>query len=784
MNFQRLSSPVVSMETQYDVVVIGSGYGAAIAASRLSRAGKKVCLLEKGKEFLPGEYPSTTDQAVKEMQFNTPDKHIGPKTGLYDFHLNKDISVYKGCGLGGTSLVNANVSLVPEARVLESDQWPAEIKKDPDSYWRNVERARHMLQPSKYPEGQMGYPKLAKSEAMKLSAAGMKKPFSYLDINVTFKDGKNNAGVDQYKCELCGDCMTGCNYGAKNTTLMNYLPDAKNHGAEMFTGIAVQYLSRANDKWVVHYLIEAAESEKFNAPDLFVTADIVVLGAGCLGSTEILLRSQERGLGASNMLGKHFTGNGDVLGFAYNADVQVNTVGFGHHKPGEIQPVGPCITSVIDLREQPVLENGMVIEDGNVPGPLAGTITGSMAAISKLFGHEPGEDLNEKMHRKIREAESLVRGAYHGAMNNTQAFLVMTHDDGKGIMELVNDKLIISWPGVGKEAIFQKVDANLRSATAAIGGEYVVNPTWTKVMNYGLMTVHPLGGCVMGDDATKGVVNHKGQVFNSADGTGIHNGLYVCDGSMIPLPLGVNPLITISALAERSCELIAKDYGLSINYDYKDFAIAAAALKPGIQFTETMKGFFSSDEKTDFEKGAAKGKEANCAFAFTLTVISDDVVSVVHGKDHQAALTGIVQAPALSSKPMTVSDGIFNLFVNADTEVPTKLMKYTMNIHSEEGKNYFFYGYKLVRDDKGFDLWKDTSTLFITIHEGGDESSPILAKGILNIEMADFTKQMTTMKVLNAGSKLEELRVMMAFGKYFSGSLFDIYIKPQFQIHL
>ncbi len=194
MNFKRLSTAVADIKNHYDTIVIGSGYGASITASRLSRGGKKVCLLERGKEFLPGEYPRTNAQAVKEMQFNTKGKHIGPKTGLYEFHMNDDISVFKGCGLGGTSLVNANVSLVPEKRVLEHPDWPTAIKEDPGSYWRNIERAKNMLQPTPYPEGQNGWPKLPKAEAMKKSAETMGKEATYLDINVTFKDGKNNAG--------------------------------------------------------------------------------------------------------------------------------------------------------------------------------------------------------------------------------------------------------------------------------------------------------------------------------------------------------------------------------------------------------------------------------------------------------------------------------------------------------------------------------------------------------------------------------------------------------------
>ena len=282
----------------------------------------------------------------------------------------------------------------------------------------------------------------------------------------------------------------------------------------------------------------------------------------------------------------------------------------------------------------------------------------------------------------------------------------------------------------------------------------------------------------MADDASAGVVNHKGQVFSSTAGAGVYKGLYVCDGSVVPLPLGVNPLITISALAERCCELMASDLGLTIDYSYKDLDIPDEAVKPGIQFTETMKGYFSADEKTDFEKGAAAGKANNCTFEFTLTVTSDDVLTMLQTSGHAATLEGIVQAPSLSAKPMAVSGGLFNLFVDAAAATPTKLMKYTMNIRSEEGKDFFFYGYKLVNDDKGFQLWKDTSTLYITIHEGPDETSPVLGKGILVIEAADFAKQMTTMKVLNASSEWESLKIMTAFGKYFSGSLYDIYIKP------
>ena len=114
----RLSSPVEDLKDHYEVVVVGSGYGGAIAASRLARAGRQVCLLERGKELQPGEYPDTGPEALDEMQIDFPDCHVGSRTALYDMRVNDDLNVFMGCGLGGTSLVNANVSLQADQRVF------------------------------------------------------------------------------------------------------------------------------------------------------------------------------------------------------------------------------------------------------------------------------------------------------------------------------------------------------------------------------------------------------------------------------------------------------------------------------------------------------------------------------------------------------------------------------------------------------------------------------------------------------------------------------------------
>ena len=115
---QRLSSPTDAIKSAYDVVVVGSGYGGGVAASRLARAGLSVCVIERGREFLTGEFPSRLPELRRELQINGGKMRSGRRTGLFDFHLGSDIHVLIGCGLGGGSLINAAVGLQARSACL------------------------------------------------------------------------------------------------------------------------------------------------------------------------------------------------------------------------------------------------------------------------------------------------------------------------------------------------------------------------------------------------------------------------------------------------------------------------------------------------------------------------------------------------------------------------------------------------------------------------------------------------------------------------------------------
>ncbi len=770
----RLSSPIENIRDHYTVVVVGSGYGGGIAASRLARAGQQVCVLERGKELHPGEYPDTVAEGLREVQLDLPDGHIGDPTGLYDFRVNEEMNVVLGCGLGGTSLINASVALPAERAIFADPRWPQGLRDDLDTLLEEgYQRARQMLGSTPYPTH---FPNLRKLEALEKSAAAMHAPFYRPAINVSFQDGVNQAGVYQQACQLCGDCVSGCNYGSKNTTLMNYLPDAKNYGAEIYTGVSVSRIEQQNEGWLVHYQLLDVGRDKFQAPTLFLSADIVVLAAGTLGSTEILLRSKAHGLALSDKVGHYFSGNGDVVGFGYNYDHPVNGIGFGLFPQGEQEPVGPCITGIIDLRHQPQLEKGIVIEEGSIPTILSTFLATAFAAAARTSGKDTDSGLADMVQERTRELDSLVLGPYHGAVHNTQTYLVMSNDESTGIMHLEDDRLRITWPGVGSGANVGQANARMTAATRLHGGTFIHDPLTAKFLHDALVTVHPLGGCVMAEAAEQGVVNHKGQVFSSSQGTDVYEGLYVCDGAVIPRSLAVNPSLTISGIAERTCFLLAQDHSWTIDYQLPSVPSQPPEVDHlGIEFTETMRGAFSSKVKDDYAPGAAQGETDHSTIVFTLTIVSESLEQMLSDAAHTAKMIGTVIAPALSPDPLTVTQGEFNLFVVDPDQVGTRQMRYRMTLTAEDGRKYFFDGFKVVHDDPGFDIWSDTSTLYITLYDGDSMDSPILGKGIMTIRPDDFARQMTTMQVTHAANLLQGLEAQARFGQFFAGILYDTY---------
>ncbi len=777
---QRLSRSISDLKLNYDVVVIGSGYGGGVAASRAARSGKRVCLLERGREFALGEFPDRPMEAQREFQISSGSHRLGDERGLYDLRLGSDIHVFVGCGLGGTSLVNANVSLPIDQRIWEDPVWPEALVADP---WREEAeaRARRMLEPVPYPN----HAPLPKYLALEKSGDALGQWAENPPINVTFEKKTNYAGVEQPSCTLCGDCCSGCNVGAKNTTQMNYLPDAVNHGAEIFTSASVKYIARDRSKWRIFFDMLGHDRDVFGVAEQSITADVVILAAGTLGSTEILLRSKEKGLALSERLGTGFTGNGDVLAFGYNNDVPINGIGFGHPPQADIDPVGPCIAGAIDLRGTENLEDGIILEEGSIPSGLAPLLPALMAGAG-VFGEDTDRGLRDELSERGRGLSSFLRGAYQGAVHHTQIFLAMAHDDAGGVMRLEDDRLVVGWPGVSQQPVFQKIYDKLAKATQANGGTFVKNPLTSKLLGENLITVHPLGGCGIGRDRDAGVVNHKCQVFDTASQSSpqaVHQGLYVCDGSIMPRSLGVNPLLTITTLAERAMMHLARDRGWSFDdrqiHDAPDrvaaFMSPEALLPVGLEFTERMAGFVSKEPGADYQTAHDDGKTLGNDFAFTLTIRMENVDHFIDDPSHTGHIVGSVECPALSPEPLDVYDGSFNLMHQDMDKVETRRFDYKMVLSARDGTDYRFHGYKIVRNDKGIDIWADTTTLYVDIWRIDNGVDAPFARGVLHIKPSDFQMQMRTLRPFNGTGEKDRLAAVAKFGALFAGSLYDVF---------
>ncbi len=758
----KLSSDISELRSHYEIVVVGSGYGGAIAASRLARAGRDVCLLERGRERWPGEYPETAWEGVRDLQMHGPQGQHGNPTALFDIRLGP-VGALVGCGLGGTSLINANVSKEPDERTWSEPCWPPALVADRhDGLEAGYERARQMLRPKPTP----GDPS-RKLAALQMGAvgAGMGDKFERAPINVAFEGGINAAGVMQPACNMCGDCCSGCNVGAKTTTLMTYLPDAWHHGAKIFTEIAVRHLERSGDEWIVHYDLVGVGRGRFNGSDTFVRADRVILAAGTYGSTEIMLRSQRAGLAVSERLGHSYSGNGDVLGFAYDCDEDMNGVGFGAHHDDHQEPVGPCIQGIIDLRsESAPLVEGHVVEEGSIPGAMAIAMPEALTAFTLFHVDRAPGQRHHNVHGAIDAAKSILGGPRRGAIAKTLTYLVQGHDDAAGVLELDDrDQLHMRWPHPGLEPTFDETDVLLQQITKPLGGLYSRDPLFSQPLDWRLMTTHPLGGCSMGETAELGVVDDSCRVFDGVSGTGVYDSLYVMDGSVIPMSLGINPLLTISAVAERACKQLCDRAGWpfddSTTTERIDLPASDAIL---LRFTETMHGTIKLDD-------------APQPISLLVTIEISDMAALKHNRGMSHPLAGTVSASALDEHPLTIEAGTFCLFVNDPARVDVDYMEYRLPLVAQDGRRWLLVGRKTIADHCAVHAWHDTTTLAVKLYDGTADTGDPLAEGTMRLDPIDFAHQMRTMEVVGAKNEAQRLETLVDFGRVFAGELFDHY---------
>ncbi len=541
-----LSRSLDQLRARYDVVVIGSGYGGGVAAARLARAGKRVAVLERGREVRTGEFPGRFPEMRREFRITGGLVDTGPETALFDIRLGQDMHIVVGNGLGGGSLVNGGVALQPAPRVLADPVWPGQLHQDGliEEGWR---RARRWLRPAVDPDAR----RMTKYRALEQAGRAIGEVPVDSSIVVSFEQGENPAGIVQPACTRCGDCCAGCNVGAKNTVALTYLPEAVRHGAELFTHARIGHVEKRRDGgWRVHF-------SRLDAPgdgrrERTVEAEVVILAAGTLGSTEVLLRSAARGLALSDRLGQRFSANGDIIAFGYGANVPVNAIGVGHPAKAAMEPVGAAVSGHLEIRSPDDPDLDVNVEEGVLPSALAPVLPVMFVPNGRLLG----------------ALQSLVAGVYKGPFAHLQTFFAVSHDSAAGRLVLDERGVRLAWPGAKDEPVYRRLDEVLGKLVAGVGGSYVKNPLAGTVMGHQPATAHPLGGCAMALDRSGGVVDHKSRVFSAEPGAGaadVHRGLYVIDGSIIPRSLGVNPLLTITALAERALLHFGADHGLAMS---------------------------------------------------------------------------------------------------------------------------------------------------------------------------------------------------------------------------
>lgn len=539
----------------FDAVIIGSGFGGAVSACRLAEHGMKVLVLERGRRWAPQAGPGVTAYPRADGDpWLWDEDEPGFLNGWADLRTFGDMAVAAGAGVGGGSLIYANISVEAKPEVFQRG-WPPDISYEALApYYRRVGA---MLDVQELPDNQL-------TERYKLMQEGAQKcgwgeRFRKLSLAVSFdpdfsyaredacsdrhsKTYINRQGREQGTCVHCGNCDIGCQVKAKNTLDLNYLAVAEDRGAEIRPLHRVIMLEPLGSGYRVHY--DRIDPDTHCLQRGTVTAQRVLLGAGSIGTTELLLRCRDEYKTLPDLsarLGHGWAFNGDFVTPTFYADRRVAPTR------------GPTITCAIDLLDYAADGQALFIEDGGVPD-LAAEFVRRRVKRAGQWSWLGG--LGKRGERRLwRELGKVIDDA--DPLGNMMPWFGQGVDAADGRLYLGRlwyapwrRTLRMAWDYRRSEAVVEAMVATHCKLSTATGGEPCVPATWTYLRN--LVTPHPLGGCNMGVTAANGVVDSFGRVFG-------HANLFVMDGAMVPRAIGLNPSRTIAALAERNCEALCRD---------------------------------------------------------------------------------------------------------------------------------------------------------------------------------------------------------------------------------
>ncbi len=620
---------------QHGVIIIGTGFGASVAATELASAfpALDILMLERGVFFTSQDRPvppylqgGAGKPAQPYQSWPAPDTDAGFLTSflplvrtsltptyrasagqvpLYHYNMFDEVDILTAAGVGGGSLIYSNVTLEPFFDVAARrhpvmEEWPLQL--DRAAYgrarsWMETWRSRannvvttvplsddlkpHITDLGAVPNASGGttdyeYLYLARSRALKAASKGVTIPagtngpvteiesWRPLDLQV-FEHGGTPPGElkGQRFCERQGRCALGCLPAARHTlnkTLINRLLTAPNSKVKLKPLAHVQQIRAAQGGYEVihHDVVSGDESRSW--------AKVVILAAGVLGTTEVLLRSRDLpidGAGQltfSDALGSHFSTNGDFSGFVRGIPRDLADAS-GKPVDNRVWPTrGPINTSHVTYQAGKLYMN---VEDAGIPAMLATVAHRFVNAVrgrTLSFGAFIGQTLDPAL-AKLTEHE-LVQDLFWFNTMGTDGIPGRPFRDTSGRFSLDSrghlSMRYAKGSGPTNHPVFQQVEDILKAYADQMKGTYVAFPQWSGTFGAKkLVVTHPLGGCPMGRSSSDGVVDTEGRVFNTKTGANtVHDGLYVMDGSIVPGPVAVNPTMTIVALSLRVVDAV------------------------------------------------------------------------------------------------------------------------------------------------------------------------------------------------------------------------------------